>query len=218
MSDDHLIRRGDAIKAVDDWQGDWSCTVLALSALPAVRPRVKPLLWDDADQGICTKWRAAAFQGHYELVTFKNEKGWAVNFSWGRPFSFWFIQGDGDDFGPTGPKMFPDLEAAKAAAQADYEARILSALDNNNTGKEVMTIEPNGSAEGPRDTGPGDQAVAGAAGPFRASPRDWTEDFAYENGSYMCRCFTCGEQFFGYKRRVTCRVCAQPSPERKPNE
>jgi hypothetical protein len=105
-------------------------------ALPAVQPKVKPLVWDDADQGICTKWRAAAFQGHYELVTFKNEKGWAVNFSWGRPFSFWFIQGDDDDFGPTGPKMFPDLEAAKAAAQADYEARILSALDNS-TGKET---------------------------------------------------------------------------------
>ena len=62
------------------------------------------------------------------------------------------------------------------------------------------------------DIGPGDKSVAGAAGPFRASPSDWTEDFAYENGNYMCRCFTCGEQFFGYKRRVTCRVCAPPDP------
>ncbi len=33
------------------------------------------------------------------------------------------------------------------------------------------------------------EPVAGAAGPFRASPRDWTEDFAHENGNYMCRCF-----------------------------
>ena len=70
---------------------------------------------------------------------------------------------------------------------------------------------------GPRhDFAPYQDAVA--AGPFRASPRDWTADFAYENGSYICRCFSCDEQFFGYKRRVTCRVCAQPSPERKPNE
>ncbi len=38
MSHNDLIRRGDAINAVDDWQGDWSCTVLALSALPAVQP------------------------------------------------------------------------------------------------------------------------------------------------------------------------------------
>jgi hypothetical protein len=36
MSD--LIRREDVIAAVDFWQGDWSCTVLALMALPAVQP------------------------------------------------------------------------------------------------------------------------------------------------------------------------------------
>jgi hypothetical protein len=132
MSDDDMIRRGDAIAVVPGPRHDFAPyqdTVAAIRALPAVQPKVKPLVWEDADQGMCTKWRAAAFQGHYELVTLKNEKGWAVNFSWGRPLSYWFIQGDDDDFGPTGPKMFPDLEAAKAAAQADYEARILAALE-----------------------------------------------------------------------------------------
>jgi hypothetical protein len=123
------------------------------------------------------------------------------------PEGYWAWWLDGTDV----RSVEPDEEAAKAAAQADYEARILSALDNNNTGKEVRPDEPR--TPGPTsDIGPGDQAVAGAAGPFRASPSDWTEDFAHENGAYMCRCFTCGEQFFGYKRRVTCRVCAKLEP------
>ena len=90
--------------------------------------RVKPLVWEDADQGMCTKWRAAALGGQYELVAFSGEDGFAVNFYWGRPLSYWFIQGDPDEWGPTGPKMFPTLEAAKAAAQADYEARVRACL------------------------------------------------------------------------------------------
>lgn len=90
---------------------------------------VKPLEWEDVDRGRCTKWQASALGGAYELVDFgKDDPGFAVNFYWGQPLSFWFIQGDPDEWGPTGPKMFPTLDEAKAAAQADYEARILSAL------------------------------------------------------------------------------------------
>jgi hypothetical protein len=64
-----------------------------------------------------------------------------------------------------------------AACQSDHDACILSALDNNNR-EEVMPIEPNGSADGPRDTGPGDKSVAGAA-PRRASgPIDPEAGFA----------------------------------------
>jgi hypothetical protein len=37
---------------------------------------------------------------------------------------------------------------------------------------------------------------------------DWEEDFPHENGNYMCNCHKCGKQFFGHKRRVTCKVCA----------
>jgi hypothetical protein len=89
---------------------------------------VKPLEWEDADEGMCTKWRAAALGGHYELVSFDKEPGFAVNFHWGRPLSFWFIQGEPDEWGPTGPKMFPTLEDAKAAAQADCDSRIFSSI------------------------------------------------------------------------------------------
>jgi hypothetical protein len=90
---------------------------------------LKPLHWEDADEGFCTKWKAAALGGQYELVWFEDKQGFSVNFSWGRPLSFWFIQGEPDEYGPTGPKSFTTLDQAKAAAQADYEARILSALE-----------------------------------------------------------------------------------------
>jgi len=45
-----------------------------------------------------------------------------------------------------------------------------------------------------------------------ASPRDWTEDATHENGQYQCRCTSCGQMFIGHKRRVTCKVCATPTP------
>ncbi len=38
--------------------------------------------------------------------------------------------------------------------------------------------------------------------------RDWRGDTSYENGNYLCRCCSCGEQFIGHKRRVTCRQCS----------
>jgi hypothetical protein len=43
---------------------------------------------------------------------------------------------------------------------------------------------------------------------FNAGPRDWPEDEKYENGSYTCHCFTCGSNFTGLKRRITCKPCA----------
>lgn len=37
---------------------------------------------------------------------------------------------------------------------------------------------------------------------------DWTEDFAHENGNYMCGCVKCGKRFLGHKRRCVCKVCS----------
>lgn len=42
---------------------------------------------------------------------------------------------------------------------------------------------------------------------YAPSDRDWTKDFAHENGNYMCRCVTCKERFTGHKRRVVCKKC-----------
>lgn len=41
--------------------------------------------------------------------------------------------------------------------------------------------------------------------------RDWPEDAEHENGNYSCRCYSCGNEFIGHKRRVVCRACAIPS-------
>jgi hypothetical protein len=42
------------------------------------------------------------------------------------------------------------------------------------------------------------------------TPRDWPEDWSHENGRYLCLCVNCETQFYGHKRRVVCKVCAQP--------
>ena len=41
--------------------------------------------------------------------------------------------------------------------------------------------------------------------------KDWTEDFAHENGNYQNKCSTCNALFMGHKRRVTCRECVSPA-------
>ena len=59
---------------------------------------------------------------------------------------------------------------------------------------------------------------AEAAPSPQAAPRDWPEDFAGENGNYWNTCSTCGHPFIGYKRRLSCKVCAAPpSPQAAPN-
>ncbi len=43
-------------------------------------------------------------------------------------------------------------------------------------------------------------------------PRNWTEDYAHENGQYMNRCLSCRRIFYGYKRRISCKSCATSGP------
>lgn len=41
-----------------------------------------------------------------------------------------------------------------------------------------------------------------------ASPHDWTEDFADDNGCYMHTCYQCKQTFTGHKRRAPlCKAC-----------
>lgn len=39
------------------------------------------------------------------------------------------------------------------------------------------------------------------------SGRCWEEDLSHENGNYINICFKCKKEFFGYKRRVICKIC-----------
>jgi len=48
---------------------------------------------------------------------------------------------------------------------------------------------------------------------FSDSIRDWPEDFAHENGIYLCTCSICSHTFTGHKRRVICKVCQQDRPK-----
>lgn len=39
------------------------------------------------------------------------------------------------------------------------------------------------------------------------SKRDFIEDFSHENGNYENICHSCGNRFYGHKRRITCKKC-----------
>lgn len=82
----------------------------------AAQVRVKPLVWEDFD-GMGAK--ASAFYNANYLITMWRGRGqFEVALSY-----------PGHQTGYDGERFHDTLEAAKAAAQADYEARILSALD-----------------------------------------------------------------------------------------
>jgi hypothetical protein len=130
--DDEPIRRGDAMKAaleVMNWHRGESdidfgayaaCGDVhqAIAALPAVQPvvTVKPLVWDDFE-GRAAK--AQAWKRANYLITWWKSRGQFEVVA-----SYPGYQGEA-----IGAGFYPTIEAAKAAAQADYAARILAALD-----------------------------------------------------------------------------------------
>ena len=129
MSADDLITKGNALKAIMEnaWPEDGTygpdekdienaeratvevCTE-AIAALPAVAPGVRALEWEESVKG---RWigTAPVKLGNLAFWIFQSENGYLRH-----------IAGQGAVTSPT-------LEAAKAAAQADYEARILAAID-----------------------------------------------------------------------------------------
>jgi hypothetical protein len=128
-ADNEMIRRGDARNAVVRSAGAMDA-VARIYDLPAVQPGVKPLVWENV-VAECTRQKAPALGGHYSVVQFDagtDEAHYATNIDLGG-LAFVFILEPDLKFGGRRPKRFPTLEAAKAAAQADYEARILAALE-----------------------------------------------------------------------------------------
>lgn len=118
LRDNDLIRRGDAREILED-EGFMERNLQRLAAIPAVQPTVeqqvagngftiKPLVWRELE-----KYRHG---GKYSA------DGYTIRYVEG-----FFIL----DFAGEGKWVWrwTTIEAAKAAAQADYEARILSALD-----------------------------------------------------------------------------------------
>jgi hypothetical protein len=84
----------------------------ALSALPAVQPRVKPLVWCERNEHDDATDRAGSMGQEYSV-------GYDDNGAW-----YAHSETLGMDLANA-----PTRDAAKAAAQAHYEARILSALE-----------------------------------------------------------------------------------------
>lgn len=46
--------------------------------------------------------------------------------------------------------------------------------------------------------------------------RDWKEDYADGENMYQCTCSICESKFYGYKRRVVCKVCDASQAQQPP--
>jgi hypothetical protein len=119
-ADDDLIRRADALAVMARHGLQFGKTSEAfheVAALPSVQPgvTVKPLEWQ-VFEGRGAKARAWK-QANYLIAWWKSRQQFEV------VASYPGYQGEA-----IGAGFYPTLEAAKAAAQADYEARILAAL------------------------------------------------------------------------------------------
>lgn len=127
MSD--MISRDAAIAAVSNgWNGaphqsnmDYGPNVAvkavaAIRALPAAQVAVKPLVWGEYGRSFCvaeTIFGQAAIQNE---TTALNPTRWG-----------WWAAGSDEDADPTGYADGPDT--ARAAVQADHDARIRAALE-----------------------------------------------------------------------------------------
>lgn len=93
----------------------------AIRSLPAVTVGVKPLVWevnDDKRDG--RAHYGHGILGHWYAVCRERTGAWVV---------MHFVSGKRVQVHNKDSDTFPTLEAAKAAAQADYTARILAALE-----------------------------------------------------------------------------------------
>jgi len=108
-NDNDLILRGDALDCFMglDRIGDIMDAIAALPAAPAPTVKVKPLVWVRHPMG----WIAGPPTGQAYIIDVRIK---------GRVM---FIKG----MNP--PPQFSNEDEAKAAAQADYEARILAAIE-----------------------------------------------------------------------------------------
>lgn len=108
--------------------------VLVLRSPLAPVVAIKPLVWSPVEAWRqCSRERAPAFGGEYQIVMLDPDRNAlpSLYFEIGLgAFMFRFEQAqDPMGFpGETCPRKFPSIDAAKAAAQADFERRILSAL------------------------------------------------------------------------------------------
>ncbi len=125
MSDDDMIRRVDALRVIDkalnNATGDLFDAYAAIADLPPVTVGVKSLDWEGDGH-----WSSGDDEGWLEEAHTPFGYGYAIEF--GRHGEGAWVVDCGFGIGPhmTG---FDSPDAAKAAAQADYETRIRAALE-----------------------------------------------------------------------------------------
>lgn len=107
MSDDDLIRRGDARRILEE-EGFLERSLANLNNLPAMQVAVKPLEWVEIREGQYFEARVIGI-----LYSVRLGSDGVVRWQAGHLGTWHEVN---------------SIEAAKAAAQADYEARIRSAL------------------------------------------------------------------------------------------
>ncbi len=145
MSDDDLIRRGDALQAINNALASNPLVVspirdearalagYVVSALPAVQPRVKPLEWREIS-GFEDRWFADADIGVYSVSDPTGFGRWRWQWHIHASDRDWDVLLDQSN--QELARAFPTREDAIAAVEGHRKARILSALINN-TGKET---------------------------------------------------------------------------------
>ena len=111
----------------------------------------------------------------------------------------WIIKGVKGEFYPCKPDIFAaTYEAVEQEPPCETGSTVTSTPSPSPESSAVSSAQPSASSS------------SSASSPTTNRPGDWPEDFAHENGNYQCYCIYCGEMFYGHKRRMRCKACANP--------
>lgn len=108
-----------------------------------------------------------------------------------------------------GRALQAEAEAKAQRARADYLEEELGIRENC---KVVVEAVPVSSGFEISDTRIDNESFDDSIPAFD-DPRNWVEDYPHDNGQYMNRCLSCRRIFIGYKRRITCKLCASTQPK-----
>lgn len=110
-----------------DWHRELLDARARIAELEARKPRAKPLVWEEVgDWRECTKTEAPALGGKYFVADLHRNSGvYSAGIDLGGLAFVMLLEPD-QKFGGKKPRQFPTIAAAKAAAEADHQARFLA--------------------------------------------------------------------------------------------
>jgi hypothetical protein len=191
MSDNDLIRRGDALKALD-WGDIYGRNAQdAIAALPAVTVGVRPLVWENFD---AWEYWARSPVGTYYVRERNGVWKAVLDAKAGMTIVYEYTT---DGLTPE------DYQAAKTAAQADYTARILAALTTAPAPK--IVVRPD------RDTFDAMCAMRDAINEHIPMPSLESDLLQGPENSVFCA--TVAEAVIGEVRRLRAALTTAPAPD-----